>query len=42
MEFDRAQQILEVLQDQCPSTVPNEIDVRRSAITCAREALVLQ
>ncbi|MDH6147182.1 MULTISPECIES: hypothetical protein [Paraburkholderia] len=40
MDFDRAQQALEVAQAQCPKTDPREIDVWISAITRAREALL--
>lgn len=39
MDFNRAQQALEVLQVQCPRTDQKEIAVWISAITRAREVL---
>ncbi|BFG80176.1 hypothetical protein PTKU46_82100 [Paraburkholderia terrae] len=39
MDFDRAQQALEVLQTQCPKTDAQEIGAWISAITRAREVL---
>ncbi|MFL9899163.1 hypothetical protein PQR75_06055 [Paraburkholderia fungorum] len=40
MDFDRAQQTLEALQDQCPHTDSQKIDVWIGAITRVREALL--
>ncbi len=39
MDFDRAQQALEVVQAQCPSADLGDIAVWTNAITRAREAL---
>jgi len=39
MDFDRAQQVLEAVQAQCPGTDVREIAIWTSAITRAREAL---
>ena len=40
MDFNRTQQVLEMLQAQCPNTDARHTEVWISAITRAREALL--
>jgi hypothetical protein len=40
MDFNRTQQVLEMLQAQCPNTDTRHTEVWISAITRAREALL--